>query len=289
MLDQTAEVEAIRVHANGATAKECTAIEDLLPPSVALVTSATNVGFSAAHNATLEAQFTAGVTHALVLNPDVVLDSNALRLLLDHARDHPGSLVGPLLELADPQTLEGEGRIDTAGIIWTRTGRHLDDRQGKPIASAPREPRRVAGISGACILVDRQAWERLVAVCGEFFDEDFIAYREDAEIGVRAGLVGVESWLVPAATGRHVRGLRGTRRGASDDLDALGVRNRFLLRFKLGPHRPGNRVLAGVRDVVVAGATITVERSSLPALRDAFRLRGRMRAKRRAFERYLDR
>jgi GT2 family glycosyltransferase len=242
----------------------------------------TNRGFAGGHNALLADAFAAGASSVVVLNPDVRLDPSAVGELaaFEPAGRDPW-IAGPLLERADAQTLDGAGVVDTAGIRWTRTARHLDEMQGSPLAAAPDHPVQVAGISGACLLVTRSAYDRLVSTTGEFFDEDFVAYREDAELGLRAIQVGVTCWLVPAARGLHVRTLRGTTRGVSARIDSLGVRNRFLIAFKHGTRRPGGHGGALVRDGIVIAGVVLRERSSLRGLREAWALRHVMRAKRR--------
>ncbi|MDX6285411.1 MAG: hypothetical protein QOG53_896 [Frankiales bacterium] len=251
-------------------------------PCHSVTSTGENRGFAGGHNALLAEVFAAGAATAVVLNPDVSLTPDALENLVGF---EPASsqawIAGPLLELANATTLQGEQRIDTAGITWTRTARHLDDMQGKALASAPSQPRQVAGISGACMLVTRSAYTIVLTETDEFFDEDFIAYREDAELCLRATQLGVDCWLVPGARGLHVRSLRGTTRGAISAVDRLGVRNRFLIAFKHGCRRPGGRHGALVRDVVVIAGVLVRERSSLPGLRDAWQLRHRMREKRR--------
>jgi GT2 family glycosyltransferase len=106
-----------------------------------------------------------------------------------------------------------------------------------------------------------------------------VAYREDAELAHRAALLGVPSFLVPAARGVHVRRLRGTGRGIDPQIDLLGVRNRFLIAAKYGRRRPGGTVGPWLRDAVVIGGVLLRERRSLPGLRDAWHLRRAMRDK----------
>lgn len=270
---QTIPPFAVRVHVN----------ETAVPPSFpgAVVTaSPDNLGFCGGHNANAAALFASGADAVLVLNPDLALAPDALAALADaYTATEGAALVGPLLELADPETLAGQGVVDTAGIRWTVGGRHLDALQGSPLAAAPSSPTRVDGISGACLLVGRAAYDRLVAAGGELFDEAFVAYREDAELAWRARLVGVECVLWPAARGRHARTLRGTSRAAGEHVNRLGVQNRFLIAFKYGRRRPGSLPAALARDVVVVAAVLLKERSSLPGLRRAWSLRGTERAK----------
>jgi GT2 family glycosyltransferase len=247
---------------------------------VTVTSSPDNRGFCAAHNANAAALFAGGADAVLVLNPDLALAPDALAAFADaYAATAGAALVGPLLELADPETLAGQGLVDTAGIRWTRSGRHLDALQGAPLSAAPAAPTVVDGISGACLLVGRAAYDRLVATSDELFDEAFVAYREDAELAWRARLLGIDCLLWPAARGRHARTLRGTSRDVSAHVNRLGVQNRFLIAFKYGRRRPGVLPLALARDALVVAAVVLRERSSLPGLRRAWSLRHSQRAK----------
>lgn len=246
-------------------------------PGCTVSGSAANLGYAGGHNAALAALFAAGLDAVLVLNADTVPAPDAAAALAAFAGGR-AVLTGPLLELTGPDGTP-EGRVDSAGIRWTASARHLDASQGAPLASAPREPVEVAGISGACLWVTRAAYERVVGESGEFFDAAFVAYREDAELGFRAALLGVPSWVVPAARVGHARGLRGTTRDVPAHVNRLGVQNRFLIAFKYGRRRPGVLPVALLRDALVVAAVLLRERSSLPGLRTAWALRQAQREK----------
>lgn len=277
--------DLIRVHAN---ASEDLRLEDLERDlrkwagqvETVLTSSHDNLGFSKAHNMALAALFEAGCAAVVVLNPDLVVSEECFRKLIRAEASLGSSLLGPVLELADPVTLGGTGLTDTLGVRWTRTGRHLDEGQGEPMPGLlDRDPFRVAAVSGACIYVPRSVYSVITDASGEFFDEDFFAYREDAELGLRAHLLGVECWIVPAAAGRHIRRLRGTTRGVDAQIDRLGVRNRFLLAFKYGMRRPGFPPLVLARDLLVLVAVALRERSSWSGVTEAWHLRHAMREK----------
>jgi GT2 family glycosyltransferase len=280
---QSAPPDFVVVHVNEATGEETSSVREMvaaLAPAfpVEIAESAENRGFCRPHNDALSAGFRAGATAMVVLNPDLVLDPHALEQLVAASDGH--QLLGPVLELSDPDTLQPTGLVDTMGIRWTASGRHLDAGQGSPIEARPSTaPWVVAGVSGACLFVPRAVHADVVAVGGEFFDADLFAYREDAELGFRAAMLGIASVIVPAARGLHVRRLRGTTRGGDRLIDRLGVRNRFLIAFKYGSRRPGSLPRSLARDLVVCLAALTVERSSRAGLIEAWRLRARMRAK----------
>jgi GT2 family glycosyltransferase len=231
-----------------------------------------NLGFSSGHNLLMREAFAAGASAVLVLNPDVSIAPFALsdlrKSVAAHGQMH---LFGPTLKRREPQR-EQEELFDSAGIGWTASGRHYDISHGDPWKISPGRLEHVDGVTGACLFVTAVAYLTVVAETGHFFDDAFLAYREDAELGIRAGLVGVHSVLVHQEGFSHVRTVRGYKRG-STTADLLGVKNRYLLRWKLGAHRPGGFMSSGFRDLLVVVATLTVERRSIPGLRQAFAIR----------------
>ena len=173
--------------------------------------------------------------------------------------------------------------VDSLGIAWTAEGRHVDRGEGETWAITPARATRQAGLTGACLLVSAAVFHRLASRSGQFFDDYFLAYREDAELGIRASSLGVPSMLVWRRRVLRISGPWPAHSGATVWRTCSGVRNRFLLRWKLGRLRPGVRGLPTVRDVVVAAATLSIERGSLPGLTEAFRIRRAMVGRRRRF------
>ena len=242
-----------------------------------------NLGFAAGHNRLLELAFQDSADAVLVLNPDVQFAPGSIATFMEAVRDVgvERALFGPTLQLLCRSDLSESSVsvVDTAGIHWDSSGRHRDRMQKCPWpAREPETAEIVEGISGACLLVPVSAWREIVRSSHEFFDEMFLAYREDAELGIRAKKLGVPSFVVWVAGIKHARGTVGTQR-KNPNIDALGVRNRLLLRYKLGRDRPGAWGLPTLRDIVAVVACLTVERTSLEALVDAWRVRRFMRYK----------
>ena len=286
-LDQS-DVSILRLHVNGDSSGQLALeVGRRLPPEAGLrvkaTTSAENRGFCIVHNEILAELFADGLEGVLVLNPDLVLDTGAIGFLRAEAMARNGRcLTGPLLFLADPQSGNTDGTIDSAGIRWDPFGRHFDIQHGESPAGAcavGTEPRVVDALTGACLYVPKEAWQGIRGVCAEFFDREFFAYREDAELGFRAALLGVDSVLVPRAVGRHVRQRRGVQRHRDPWTDRLVVRNRFLIAFKYGRRRPGRGVLPWVRDAIVIGGVGLSEPRSWRGIVQAVRLRPVMRRK----------
>jgi GT2 family glycosyltransferase len=238
----------------------------------------TNRGFSAAVN---QAVRVANGEFVLLLNPDAYLES-----------DYVSSLVSALtgFGMATGKLLQAETKlVDSKGICMTRSGRHFDIDQGKP---DPRPPTpdpphpEVFGVSGAAAMY-RMSFIRDVTIGGEFLDEDFFAFREDADVAWRGRLFGWKAIYVPEAIAHHVRSVTPEKRRAlSAIINMHGVKNRFLLRLK----NEGlylairNAPFELTRDLIVILATLTIERSSLPALTWLWKNRRRIMEKRRAIQ-----
>lgn len=234
-----------------------------------------NRGFSAAVN---QAVRIANGEFVLLLNPDAYLEPGYISSLVT-------ALDGEGLGMATGKLLQADsGLIDSKGIRMTRSGRHLDIDQGKP--DKPDTQTEVFGVSGAAAMY-RMPFIADVTVGGEFLDEDFFAFREDADVAWRGRLFGWKAIYVPEAVAHHVRTVTPEKRRALSALINMhGVKNRFLLRLKnQGLYLAlRNAPFELTRDLVVIVATLTIERTSLPALTWLWKNRRRIMEKRRAIQ-----
>jgi GT2 family glycosyltransferase len=272
-------------------------------PQARVIVNDENRGFSAAVNQGVRV---AAGDFVLLCNPDAYLEPDyATRLIaaLEGA--------GPSFGMAGGTLFRGEGTdirrtdvIDTKGIRMSRNGRHFDIGQGRRdgeddrglIRLATQEPAQAGpsfsrfecfGVSGAAPLY-RRTFIGDVTIANEFLDEDFFAYREDADLSWRGQLLGWRALYVPEARGIHVRTVTPSRRRQLEaSVNMHSLKNRFLLRLK----NEGlylalrNGVFEVARDVVAISASLTIERTSLPALSWLWKNRGRMLAKRREIQR----
>jgi len=225
-----------------------------------LLRSSVNTGFCKAHNE-LAKQFPA--EYILFLNPDTVLAPQFIQELVGglDARPDAASASGKLLRM-DGKT------IDSTGITMHREQRHLDRGSGEVDRDQFNEPGEIFGPSGAAALYRRTALEE-VAINGQYFDEDFFAYREDADLAWRCRLLGWKSIYVPTAAGRHRRRVTPERRNKlPSEINYHSVKNRFLLRFNNMTGDLYRRDFWRItqRDLTVIGYVLIREWSSIPAL-----------------------
>ncbi len=244
------------------------------PHARMLIRNDTNRGFSAAVNQGIAA---ARGEYVLLLNPDCYLEPEYVeRLAAAMAEADVGSATGMLMR-AQGSNIEPAGGVDSCGIRMTRTGRHLDMTHFQ---------NEVFGVSGAAAMF-RMTFLRDVAIDGEIFDEDFFAYREDADLAWRGRLFGWRALCEPRAVAYHVRRVTPeARRALPADINMHSVKNRFLLRLKNeGVYLAlRNAPFELARDLVVLLAALTVERSSLPAFAWLWRNRARVLARRRIIQ-----
>jgi GT2 family glycosyltransferase len=178
--------------------------------------------------------------------------------------------------------MQPAGILDSTGIYFTPSLRHFDRGSGEPDAGAYEHFEFVFGVTGAAALYRREMIED-VSVDGEFFDQEFFAYREDADLAWRAQLLGWKCLYVSTAVAYHVRKVLPTnRKSLSADINMHSVKNRFLMRIK--------NVDAGLylrhflpitlRDILVIGGCLFTETSSLRAFPIVLRAWAEMMRKR---------
>jgi len=233
---------------------------------VRVVCNRENVGFAAGQNQAI------GLSNAewiLALNPDVRLTPEFIRVLLLAAKTDPGigSVCGKLLTMTTEFAIPVHPVIDSAGIYMTRNLRHLDRGSRLPDQGQYDQPEYVFGGTGAACLYRRRMIEE-ISIDGEFFDRDFFAYREDADVAWRAQLTGWTCLYTPHAVAYHVRRvLPSNRSSVPAVLNMHSVKNRWLLRIKnmtSGVYRRYWLPIT-VRDLTVIGGCLVSEWSSLPA------------------------
>ena len=191
-------------------------------PDVTVIARSVNGGFSAANNDALRR---AHGRYTLLLNSDTVVRPGALEAMVAFLDAHPRTgLVGCRLVDADGNTDASAGglpglRMQVASWFGLRRiapaaavrralrarplARLIDAVAGGYFvpATSGSEPREVAFLSGACVLVRREVWDGI-----GLLDEGFFLYLEDADLCRRAADAGWHLHYLPEPAIVHLGG-----------------------------------------------------------------------------------
>lgn len=189
-----------------------------------LVKNTKNNGFAGGHNQAIRMTDS---DYCLILNPDVVLDKDYVLKTIEAIENTPrtGSATGKLLFKADPK------RIDSTGLIINKARRAFDRGAHQP-SDQYDQVEEVFGVSGAAAMYSREMIND-ISLDGEFFDEDFFAYKEDVDVAWRAQLLGWKAVYEPSAVAYHERGWKeGGRSSKALFVRRLSYINRYKMMVK---------------------------------------------------------
>jgi len=194
-----------------------------IPPkfTVELIRNRENRGFCAANNQGFAASDTEFVA---LLNNDAEAEPDWLENLASAFDGRPdvGMAASKILVHEDPR------RIDKAGHLIYPDGQNRGRGSGELDAGQYDRMEEILWPDGCAAMYRRAMLDQIGG-----FDEDFFAYADDAELGLRARIAGWKCLYIPGAVVRHHRGatlgVRSSRR-----LELI-ERNRLLLAAKLFP------------------------------------------------------
>jgi len=161
-------------------------------PDYAVLELPTNIGVAAALNRGVAA---VGSEYVALLNNDLELEPDYLQLLVQALDRHPeaSSAIGKMLSFFDRTRFDGAGDV----FMWSGIATHRG--VGEVDAGQYDTPEAVFSPCAGAAVYRRCCFD----VVG-LFDEDFFAYLEDADWGLRAQLAGFSARYEPAAVSYHM-------------------------------------------------------------------------------------
>lgn len=170
-------------------------------PGLTLIRNDENAGFARAVN---RAASTLSSDLVMLLNPDAVIESDAVRALAESVRAHPDRIGAPVVR--DPSgvaRIAGAGRFPTPRAMFLHysglsrlsdgvpgfAGHYLTGRQ----VAARSGLIDVQWVSGACLMMSAALWGRLGGLSERWF-----MYAEDIELCWRAAHVDMRGGAEPA-------------------------------------------------------------------------------------------
>jgi len=209
---------------NGSTDGSAALVEEIAksyPVRLQLIANATNMGFCVANNQGIWS--TEGELVAL-LNNDAEAEPGWLEALEQAIRrgEDVGMAASKVLVWEDP------ARIDKCAHLMYPDGQNRGRGSGQIDRGQFDRTEEVLWPDGCAAMYRRAMLEDIGG-----FDEDFFAYADDAELGLRARWAGWRCWYTPGAVVRHHRGAT-LGLGSARRLTLI-ERNRVLLAVKLLP------------------------------------------------------
>ena len=161
-------------------------------PKITLRFYAENLGFTRAHNLIFEELLGGDYRYIVTLNNDTVQESDWLAELVHFAEEKGADMVSSkMINFFDRR------RMDNAGHQMLNTAEIIPYASGEPIEKWNTPFENVGPCAGAALY--RVEMLRQIGT----FDERFSTGYEDAELGVRACLLGYRAWYAPRAIVYH--------------------------------------------------------------------------------------
>jgi GT2 family glycosyltransferase len=198
-------------------------------PAVVLIKSSANLGFAGANN--LGFRHSSG-KHLLFLNPDTRILGAAIQTILSHARDLPSAgIVGCKLLNTDgsiqtsciqkfPTILNQMLDVEFLQLRWPR----LSLWGIAPLFADNLTPAKVEVISGACMMIGRDAFEKVGG-----FSEDYFMYAEDLDLCYKVIKANYDNYYVGDAQIIHHGGKSSGQREVNEW--ATQMKFRSILHF----------------------------------------------------------
>lgn len=180
-----------------------------------LISSRTNLGFGAAVNRGARRALAAGCDCLVFLNPDASISLEDLQALGAACSADRAALISPVV-------------VRTDGSPWFRIGRIVVEGGGLAPMRQPPSADDIGWLTGACLAVHRDLWERLGG-----FDDDYFLYWEDVDLSFRCREIGGHLIVREDLTAVHmVGGTQGGESGKSSAYYHYNCRNRLIFAGK---------------------------------------------------------
>lgn len=206
--------------------------ENVFSGDVRFIENAHNTGFAGGHNRVMAM---AGGEYIFCVNPDIIIEPDFLDKVLEpFFRDEKVGAVQPKLlrynfKKGTPSTKDGKNIIDTTGLLILKNRRIINRGQGYKDVGQFEKEEEVFGADGAAPVYRKKTLEDVkiplfnkegsaIKEKFEYFDEDFVAYKEDVDLAWRMRMLGWKTLYYPKAVVYHGRGS-----GESAALDYAGI------------------------------------------------------------------
>ncbi|QQG43522.1 MAG: glycosyltransferase family 2 protein [Candidatus Daviesbacteria bacterium] len=194
-------------------------------PKIPLIVTQKNLGFTGGNNVGIKYVLERGAEYILILNPDTVVEKNAVENLLNETKKYQSGIIGPKIYFGTGKKIWYAGGIlDMRNVLGKHRGvDELDSGQYN-------QAEETDYVTGAAMLISAKVFNKI-----GLFDERYFLYYEDADFCMRAKQAGFKVWYTPNSLIHH-KNARSTGLG-SPLQDYYITRNRMLFASKFAPFR----------------------------------------------------
>lgn len=170
-------------------------------PQVKIIDPGQNLFFAKGNNVGIHAS---SGEYIQLVNQDVILEPNYIEEILKAFSDNKvAAATGKILRYDFENNCKTKV-VDTLGIVMNKSGRARDIGQLQEDNGQFENASEVFGVSGAVPMYRKSALDK-VKYNQEYFDEDFGAYWEDADLSWRLNTAGFKNVYAPKAVAYHGR------------------------------------------------------------------------------------
>ena len=200
---------------------------------IKILNTKSNLGYAGGNNFGIDYALKNNFDFIILLNNDVLVDSNFLNELLKESANY--DIIGPKIYFAPGFEFHKDRyqTKDLGKVIWSMGGQmdwnniygsnisidEVDHGQFKEIMN------KVDFISGCCLMASRQVFQKIGKL-----DENYFMYLEDVDFCQRAKIVGFKMACIPKSIIWHVNS--GSTSGPGDLQNYFITRNRIYFAYK---------------------------------------------------------
>ena len=199
---------------NGSKGNDADVLEEKYKDYIKLIRNKENLGFAEGNNVGIRQVLKEEKSdYILCLNNDTIVEPDFLDELIKCSQRHPeaGSVQPKMVFSWNPHY------IDSAGHLYSKNSFNFNRGAYESADKYNDENEIISCCAGAC-LYKKEALED-IKINNEYFDKDFFASYEDADLGFRLQWSGWKSWYCPKAVVYHKRGA------------TTGIRSPFIIYY----------------------------------------------------------
>ncbi|MCX6762558.1 MAG: glycosyltransferase family 2 protein [Candidatus Moranbacteria bacterium] len=177
-------------------------------PKTQIIGLKKNTGFARGYNIGIKkALEDENIKSVVVLNNDTKLHEKFIENMTDCSERHPraGSIQSKVLNFFE------KNRIDCTGIVFSADGVIVNRGYGERDRGQFEKEEEIFGANAAAALFTREALEETQLSSGEYFDNSYFAFFEDADLAWRMRLAGFKSYFCPKAFVYHIHSATANR------------------------------------------------------------------------------